>query len=168
MGALPPSSYVGYWQMRGPLRLAPFDWLRFLFQSTGTARDHSFYWRGYSALFEGSRPTSRRRSRDRIMHICFNHSLHHGSDRPHTVMPPLRRRLSHPLGLNLGTHNIREDCGFGLPQAIRAMPIGNYELMVLTEKKIPYEAYCYNNLGYDAVCSQAVGTTDGGGIKGGW
>ena len=38
------------------------------------------------------------------------------------------------------------------------MQIGNYNLMLLTEKKILYDAYCYNRLGYDAVCSQAVGT----------
>ena len=31
--------------------------------------------------------------------------------------------------------------------------------MLLTEKKITYEVYCYNRLGYDAVCYQAVGTT---------
>ena len=31
--------------------------------------------------------------------------------------------------------------------------------MMLTEKKILYEVYCYNRLGFDAVCSQAVGTT---------
>ena len=45
------------------------------------------------------------------------------------------------------------------PQAIRAVNIGNYNLMLLTEKKILYEVYCSNRLGYEAVCSQAVGTT---------
>ena len=45
------------------------------------------------------------------------------------------------------------------PQSIRAVQIGNYNLMLLTEKKIMYEAYCYNRLGYGAVCSQTVGTT---------
>ena len=29
--------------------------------------------------------------------------------------------------------------------------------MMLTEKKIPYEAYCYNRLGYDAVGTTARG-----------
>ena len=85
------------------------------------------------------------------MPICFTHPLRHGSDQLHTVPPPLRRRPPHPLGINLGTYNIRDDCGFGLPQAIQAIQIGNYDLMVLTEKKIPYEAYCYNRLGYDAM-----------------
>ena len=45
------------------------------------------------------------------------------------------------------------------PQAIRAVQIGNYNLMLLTETNIPYEAYCYNRWGYGAVCSQIVGTT---------
>ena len=45
------------------------------------------------------------------------------------------------------------------PQAIRAVQIGNYNLVLLKEKKIPFEAYFYNHLGYDAVFSQAVGIT---------
>ena len=93
------------------------------------------------------------------MPICFTLPLRHVSDRLHTAPPQPRRRLPHPLGINLGTYNIRDDCGFAPSQAIRAVQIGNYNLVLLTEKKIPFEAYCYNHLGYDAVYSQAVGTT---------
>ena len=38
------------------------------------------------------------------------------------------------------------------------MKTRNYNLMLLTDKKISYEEYCYKCLGYDTVCSQAVGT----------
>ena len=93
------------------------------------------------------------------MPICFTRPLCHDSDRLHTAPPLLRSRLPHPLGINLVTYNIRDDCGFAPSQSIRAVHIGNYNLMLLTEKNIPYEAYCYNRLGYGAVCSQTVGIT---------
>ena len=97
----------------------------FLFQSTGTARNHRFYWRVYNAIFDGSGPTSWRRRRDRIMPICFTRPLCHDSDRLHTAPPLLRSRLPHPLEINLVTYNIRDDCGFVPPQAIWAVHIGN-------------------------------------------
>ena len=117
LGAMSPSSSGSYCQIRwactgGPICLATF----FLFQSTGTARDHRFYWREYSAIFDGSSPTSRRRSRDRIMPIYFTRPLCHGSNRLNTATPTPRSRLPQPLGINLGTYNIRDDCCFAPPR----------------------------------------------------
>ena len=44
-----------------------------------------------------------------------------------------------PPSLNLGTYNIRDGQGFGLPQEIQAVQIRNYNLMLLTEVNIMYE-----------------------------
>ena len=68
----------------------------------------------------------------------------------------------HPPGLNIGTCNIPYGRGFGLPQSIWAMQLGNYDLMLLTETKIPNVVYCQNLLRYNIVCSQEVGTAAGG------
>ena len=62
----------------------------------------------------------------------------------------------------MGTYNIRDSCVFGLSQAIRAVEQGNYDLVILTETKIPDAVYCHNFLGYDAVYSKATVTAAGG------
>ena len=49
---------------------------------------------------------------------------------------PPRRRTPYPPGLKLGTYNIWDGQVFGLPQAIWAVHLGNYNLMLLTEMKI--------------------------------
>ena len=64
-----------------------------------------------------------------------------------------------PPGLNLGTYNIWDGRGFSLPQATRAIQIGNYDLML---PKIQKKAYFHNLLGYEVANSQAEGTTAGG------
>ena len=46
-----------------------------------------------------------------------------------------------PSGLNLGKHNIRGGCGFGLPQEIWVVQLGNYDLMLLMDTKIQYAVY---------------------------
>ena len=40
--------------------------------------------------------------------------------------------------------------------------MGNYDLMILTETKIPDAVYCNNRLVYNVVCSRAVPTVAGG------
>ena len=72
-----------------------------------------------------------------------------------------------PLGLNLGTYNIRDSHGFGLPQEIRAVQLGNYGVMILTENKILDEVYCKNRIRYDVMCLSATPTTSGGAQGGG-
>ena len=44
--------------------------------------------------------------------------------------------LPSPPGLNLGTYNIRYVRGFALPQAIQAVQIRKYDLMLMTETNI--------------------------------
>ena len=64
------------------------------------------------------------------------------------LLPPLRH---HPrsIGINLGTYDIWDGWEFGIPQEIQDVEKGNYELIILTETKIPYAVYCCNILGYD-------------------
>ena len=110
-------------------------------------------------------PASWRGVRSSTIHIYFTHLLHHGSDWLNTTPPPLCHP-PYPIGLNLVTCNIRDGRGFRLPQAIRAVQIGNYNLILMTETKIPDVVYCHNYLRYDIVCSQAV-VIAAGGVKGG-
>ena len=62
------------------------------------------------------------------------------------------------MGLNLVMYNIQDGQGFGLPKMIHAFRQGNYNLMLLTEMKIPEAVYCHNHLGYDAVFSKVTVT----------
>ena len=49
---------------------------------------------------------------------------------------------------------IRDGHRFIIPQAIRAVDRGKYDLMILTEMNILDVVYCRNHLGYDVVCSR--------------
>ena len=51
--------------------------------------------------------------------------------------------------MNLGMYSIRDGRGFGIPQAIRTIQMGNYNLMRLTETKVQDVLYCKKRLGYD-------------------
>ena len=62
----------------------------------------------------------------------------------------------------MGTYNIGDSGGFGLPQAISSIKQGNYELMLLIETKILEAVECHNLLGYDVVFSTVTVTTAGG------
>ena len=62
--------------------------------------------------------------------------------------------------------NIRDDQGFGIAQAIWAVQVGNFDLIILTDTNITNEAHCRNRLGYDVVCSLAI-TTAYDGAQGG-
>ena len=66
------------------------------------------------------------------MAICFNDLIRHGGD----AFIWRHRMECHP-GLNMGTYNIWDGHGFGLPQAIPSVKQGNYKLMLLTETNIP-------------------------------
>ena len=46
------------------------------------------------------------------------------------------------------------------------MQFNNCDLMLLTKKNIPNEMYCHKRLGYNIMCSQAVGNMAGG-VQGG-
>ena len=54
-------------------------------------------------------------------------------------------------------YNIRDGWGFSLLQAIHAVQIRNYYLMLLTKTNITDKAYCHEPPKYDIMCSQAVG-----------
>ena len=55
-------------------------------------------------------------------------------------------------------YNIHDCQVFGLSQAIWEDQIGNYNVMILTERNISDEAYCHNRIGYDMVCFLAAAT----------
>ena len=66
------------------------------------------------------------------------------------------------MGLSQGTYSIRDGRGFVLPQAIHAIKQGNYELMLLTETKIPGVVYYFINLGCNVFFSKETVTAAGG------
>ena len=67
------------------------------------------------------------------MPITFYQTIHHGTNRQHTAPPPPRHRPSYPPGLAIRTLNIRDGRGFGLAQAIRALELSGFDLMLLTD-----------------------------------
>ena len=83
--------------------------------------------------------------------ICFTQLNHHGGDRLHSAVPPPRRRPPRPQVLSIGDLNIRDGPGFEIEQAIRAVQIGGFNLMILTETEVTDQAYCHSRLGYDVV-----------------
>ena len=101
------------------------------------------------------------------MSICFTELIWNCGDRLHLAAPPPRRQTPHPMRLNLGTYNIQDCGGFGLPQAIRAVERGNYNLMLLAETKILDAVYCCSRLVYGIVYSKATVTAVGGHRGGG-
>ena len=56
----------------------------------------------------------------------------------------------------LGTFNICNGRVFGLVQGIRAVQIGGFDLMILTETNITERDYCCNILGYNVVYLQII------------
>ena len=58
------------------------------------------------------------------------------------------------------------DRDFWIAQAICAVQISGFDLMVVTETKITYQDYCCNRLGYNVVCfpdtTLAAGSAQGG------
>ena len=71
-----------------------------------------------------------------------------------------------PPGVSLWTYNIQDGCGFIPPQSIHDIQLGNYDLMLLTEKNIPDTVYCHNHLGHDIVYYQEAVTLDRGAQEG--
>ena len=51
-------------------------------------------------------------------------------------------------------------------QAIHAVNIGGFDVMLMTETNITDQAYCRNRLGYSVVCLPEI-TTTAGGVQGG-
>ena len=68
-------------------------------------------------------------------------------------MAPLtpRQLTTHPWGLSLGTLNICNSRGSVIVQAIRAVQIGSFDLMILTETNINDQDFCHRSLIYDVV-----------------
>ena len=85
------------------------------------------------------------------MPICLSHPIRHVGDHLHMAPPPLRRRQPHPQGISLGTFNIRGGWDYGVTQAIWAVQVGRFDVMLMTDTKITDQAYCCNRLGYDVV-----------------
>ena len=77
------------------------------------------------------------------MPIYFTHHIRRVRDLLNMVPPPLQLRPTYPPCLNHLMYNIRYGQGFILPQAIWAVQLGNYDLMLLTETNIPYGVYCH-------------------------
>ena len=100
------------------------------------------------------------------MPICPTRPIIHDGYRLHTAPPPLCRQTSHRRGLSLRTFNTHDGRGFMLVQAIRAVQISGFGLMIMIETKIANQYYCHNRLGYDVVCSLSI-TTAADGAQGG-
>ena len=64
---------------------------------------------------------------------------------------PTWRKPPCPNEINLGTYNIQNGHGFGLPQAIQTVQLGSYAMMMIKERNILDQTYCHNRLGYDVV-----------------
>ena len=64
------------------------------------------------------------------MVICFTQPIQRVSDRLHSAVPALRSRPHLPMLLTLGRYNIRDGHALGLPQAIRAVNLGYYDLLM--------------------------------------
>ena len=123
------------------------------------------YTGGSTAYFHGKLELTRRQGEKVVM--CFTQLIRHGGEPLH-LAPPLPQRPPYsPMGLNLGTYNIQDGCGFVLPQAISAVKRGNYDLILLTETKISDTIYCPNCMGYGVVCPEAKFTMAGGAQGGG-
>ena len=95
------------------------------------------------------------------MPIYFTRLNQHGADWLHSAAlpPPLCRHPSRSTDLAIGTLNTRGGRGFRLAQAVRAVKLGDFDLMVLTESNIYTAAYCRHRLGYNIVCSPARPTS---------
>ena len=90
---------------------------------------------GSTAHFHGDLKWNR--SSGKNMVICFTQLIRHGSDRLHLAPPPPQSRPPRPMGFNTRTYNNQYSRVFGLPQFIRAINQGNYNLMLLAETMIP-------------------------------
>ena len=75
------------------------------------------------------------------MPLYFTQSIRHGRDCLHLAPVPPLLRPPPPLRLFIGTYNILYGRGFGIDQDIRAVQVGGFDLMVLTETKANGQAY---------------------------
>ena len=100
--------------------------------------------------------------RSNMMPICITRLIIHSGYRLHTEPPPLRQWTPHPLRISLGTLNINDGRGSGIAQAIWAVQIDGFDLIILTETNITYHSYCCNGLWYDVVCSTIIMAASGG------
>ena len=106
---------------------------------TGTARAPRAYGRRYGAFLSVRVPRVGGEAKV-IIKICFAHPLSHGINRLHMALPLPRHRTTCPPGLNLRMYNIRYGWSFRLLQAVRAVQIEKYDLMLLVETHISDEA----------------------------
>ena len=94
--------------------------------------------------------------------ICLARPISHGRYHLHKAPLTPRQLTTHPCGLSLGTLNICNSRGSVIVQAIQAVQIGSFDLMILTETNINYQAYCGIRLGYNVVCPLASTTAADG------
>jgi hypothetical protein len=92
-------------------------------------------------------------------HIQFTQPITHCNDPLHTQ--PVTKSPK-PPSITIGTYNIRDSQNSGLAAAVRAIQLGNYNLAILTETKIPDNIYTKHCLDYHVVCSQATPGPNGG------
>ena len=71
-------------------------------------------------------------------------------------------RCSTPVGLSLRTFNICDGQGFRLAQAIRAVHIVSFDLMIMTDTNTTNQAYCCNRMVYDMVCLPEITSANRG------
>ena len=96
------------------------------------------------------------------MPISFTCPIRHGTDQLHSTAAALRRRPLYPTGLAIETFNIRNEMGFGLAQAARAVELGGFDFMIPTKTNISTATYFRNRLGYNIVCSTERPTSTSG------
>ena len=96
------------------------------------------------------------------MPICITRPVRNGRDCLHTVPPPPRQWVLKPRGLFIGALNIRDGWVFGIAQAIWAVYINGFDLMIRIDTKIADQSYCCNRLWYDVVLLPMITTADGG------
>ena len=99
------------------------------------------------------------------MPVTFNLTILHCRNHLHLMAAMPRCRSPQPRVLSIGTYNIRNVNGFGIAQAIWAVQVGGFNLMVLTETKVTGQAYFHNRLGYNVVFLSEI-NTDAGGAQG--
>ena len=81
------------------------------------------------------------------MTISFTHPIWHGANRIHLEFPPPHHRIPRPPGIAIVIINIWNGRGFRIAQVVRAVELGSFNLMVLTETKISIVAYFCNQFG---------------------
>ena len=93
------------------------------------------------------------------MPVCVTQPRKYGWDPPHMIPPPHRPPCTRRVSLR--NYHIHDGRGSGLAEAVQVAWIGGFNLMILMDTKIIYQAYCQNRMVYDAVRLKEITTADG-------